>query len=75
MHPVRHSTHGSSFNPDDKTSQSKINHYSPDQDYIVLNSDLNRKRHPITNLDYVEKKPHTLLELANYRGQWSMINN
>lgn len=59
-HPV-HDSHGVPI--DDTSSQSKINHYSENQEHIVLSSDLNPHKKPIIDLNTDEKEVPSLFEI------------
>lgn len=59
QHPVGH--HGVA--PDDTSSQSKINHYSENQEHIVLSSDLHPHKKPIIDLNTDEKEVPSLFEV------------
>lgn len=59
-HPV-HDVHGTVV--DDVSSQSKINHYSENQEHIVLSSDLNPHKKPIIDLNTDEKEVPSLFEI------------
>lgn len=59
-HPV-HDPHGVAV--DDSSSQSKINHFSEDQEHIVLSSDLNPHKKPIIDLNTDEKEVPSLFEI------------
>lgn len=60
-HPV-HDGHGG-VSVDDMSSQSKINHYSENQEHIVLSSDLNPHKKPIIDLNTDEKEVPSLFEI------------
>lgn len=60
-HPV-HDPHGGVAH-DDVSSQSKINHYSENQEHIVLSSDLNPHKKPIIDLNTDEKEVPSLYEI------------
>lgn len=60
-HPV-HDPHGG-VSHDDVSSQSKINHYSENQEHIVLSSDLNPHKKPIIDLNTDEKEVPSLFEI------------
>lgn len=62
VHPITESTHSSPLKEDDHSSQSKINHYSKNQEHIVLSSDFKQKK-SITDLSHSEKSIPTLIEL------------
>ncbi|XP_031619894.1 uncharacterized protein LOC116338635 [Contarinia nasturtii] len=59
QHPVG----GHGVSPDDTSSQSKINHYSENQEHIVLSSDLNPHKKPIIDLNTDEKEVPSLFEV------------
>lgn len=76
-HPV-HDAHGVAH--DDSSSQSKINHYSENQEHIVLSSDLNPHKKPIIDLNTDEKEVPSLYEIKpgvekylnkNERPRWN----
>nr|XP_014095095.1 uncharacterized protein LOC106620942 isoform X2 [Bactrocera oleae] len=60
-HPVTDSPHGENSLNDD-TSQSKINHYSKDQEHIVLSSDIKPLKKPIEDLSHAHPKVPSLIE-------------
>lgn len=60
-HPV-HDPHGG-VAVDDSSSQSKINHFSENQEHIVLSSDLNPHKKPIIDLNTDEKEVPSLFEI------------
>lgn len=60
-HPITESPHGTESKSDD-TSQSKINHYSKDQEHIVLSSDIKPIKRPIEDLTYSHPKIPSLIE-------------
>lgn len=60
-HPVTDSPH-STDNRNDDTSQSKINHYSKDQEHIVLSSDIKPLKKPIEDLTHSHPKIPSLIE-------------
>lgn len=60
-HPVTESPHGTESKSDD-TSQSKINHYSKDQEHIVLSSDIKPIKKPIEDLTHAHPKIPSLIE-------------
>ncbi|KNC30896.1 hypothetical protein FF38_09294 [Lucilia cuprina] len=60
-HPVTESPHGAESKSDD-TSQSKINHYSKDQEHIVLSSDIKPIKKPIEDLTHSHPKIPSLIE-------------
>lgn len=47
---------------DDKSSQSKINHYSKDQEHILLSSDFSKKK-PLIDLNKATKSVPSLIEI------------
>lgn len=65
MHPITESTHSKPIVEDDHSSQSKINHYSKNQEHIVLSSDFHKKD-AITDLSHVKKSIPSLIELKPY---------
>lgn len=76
-HPI-HDAHGVAH--DDTSSQSKINHYSENQEHIVLSSDLNPHKKPIIDLNTDEKEVPSLYEIKpgvekylnkNERPRWN----
>lgn len=67
VHPIEESPHHHVLDEDDKSSQSKINHYSKDQDHIVLSSDLHDRKKSIIDLNKSEKSIPSLIELKPYR--------
>ena len=60
-HPITESPHGEESKSDD-TSQSKINHYSKDQEHIVLSSDIKPIKKPIEDLTHAHPKIPSLIE-------------
>lgn len=64
VHPITESTHGHPIE-DDHSSQSKINHYSKDQEHILLTSDF-KKKESIIDLNHVKKSIPSLVELKPY---------
>ena len=66
-------THGPNTHPiegehgphDDISSQSKINHFSKDQEHIVLSSDLQPHKRPIINLNKDEHPVPSLYEIKS----------
>lgn len=62
VHPVLDSPHGA-VDPDDISSQSKINHFSKDQEHILLSSDLHPHKKPIIDLNKDEKIVPSLFEI------------
>lgn len=60
-HPITETPHGSESKSDD-TSQSKINHYSKDQEHIVLSSDIKAVKKPIEDLTHSHPKIPSLIE-------------
>ncbi|XP_061393147.1 uncharacterized protein LOC133328621, partial [Musca vetustissima] len=60
-HPVTDSPHDIDAKSDD-TSQSKINHYSKDQEHIVLSSDIKPLKKPIEDLTHSHPKIPSLIE-------------
>lgn len=62
VHPITDSPHGA-IADDDVSSQSKINHFSKDQEHIVLSSDLHPHKKPIIDLNEDEKKVPSLFEI------------
>lgn len=62
VHPATDSPHGQ-IDPDDISSQSKINHFSKDQEHIVLSSDLHPHKKPIIDLNRDEKVVPSLYEI------------
>ncbi|XP_073841454.1 cuticular protein 76Bc [Musca autumnalis] len=60
-HPVTDSPHDTDRKSDD-TSQSKINHYSKDQEHIVLSSDIKPLKKPIEDLTHSHPKIPSLIE-------------
>lgn len=64
MHPITESTHAHPI-ADDHSSQSKINHYSKDQEHIVLSSDFHKKE-SIIDLNHSKKSVPSLIELKPY---------
>lgn len=61
-HPV-HDEHGNIIDDDVTHSQSKINHYSKDQEHILLSSDLHPHKKPIIDLNKNEQRVPSLYEL------------
>lgn len=62
VHPITDSPHGA-IADDDVSSQSKINHFSKDQEHIVLSSDLQPHKKPIIDLNEDEKRVPSLFEI------------
>uniref|UniRef100_A0A1I8MZP3 Cuticle protein n=1 Tax=Musca domestica TaxID=7370 RepID=A0A1I8MZP3_MUSDO len=60
-HPVTDTPHAKDGKSDD-TSQSKINHYSKDQEHIVLSSDIKPLKKPIEDLTHSHPKIPSLIE-------------
>ncbi|XP_067647584.1 uncharacterized protein Cpr76Bc isoform X3 [Eurosta solidaginis] len=60
-HPVTESPHAENGINDD-TSQSKINHYSKNQEHIVLSSDIKQQKKPIEDLTHSHPKIPSLVE-------------
>ncbi|XP_034107412.1 uncharacterized protein LOC117570081 [Drosophila albomicans] len=60
-HPITESPEGES-SPNDDSSQSKINHYSKDQEHIVLSSDIKPLKKPIEDLTHSHPKIPSLIE-------------
>uniref|UniRef100_A0A1I8NVT2 Uncharacterized protein n=1 Tax=Stomoxys calcitrans TaxID=35570 RepID=A0A1I8NVT2_STOCA len=60
-HPITDSPHATDGKNDD-TSQSKINHYSKDQEHIVLSSDIKPLKKPIEDLTHSHPKIPSLIE-------------
>ncbi|KAM7356216.1 cuticular protein 76Bc [Cochliomyia hominivorax] len=60
-HPITESPHGTESKSDD-TSQSKINHYSKNQEHIVLSSDIKPIKRPIEDLTHSHPKIPSLIE-------------
>ncbi|XP_032290318.2 uncharacterized protein Cpr76Bc [Drosophila virilis] len=60
-HPITETPEGESSVNDD-TSQSKINHYSKDQEHIVLSSDIKPLKKPIEDLTHSHPKIPSLIE-------------
>lgn len=67
VHPVTESTHAHPIE-DDHSSQSKINHYSKNQEHIVLSSDFNKKE-SIIDLNHAKQSVPTLVELKPYADE------
>lgn len=63
VHPIEESPHQVTHGQDTKSSQSKINHYSKDQEHIVLSSDLKEKKKPLIDLNKSEKSVPSLIEI------------
>ncbi|KAH8259568.1 hypothetical protein KR026_006784, partial [Drosophila bipectinata] len=61
-HPITETPEGSNQLNDD-TSQSKINHYSKDQEHIVLSSDIKPLKKPIEDLTHSHPKIPSLIEI------------
>ncbi|XP_036670654.3 uncharacterized protein Cpr76Bc [Drosophila suzukii] len=61
-HPITETPEGSNHVNDD-TSQSKINHYSKDQEHIVLSSDIKPLKKPIEDLTHSHPKIPSLIEI------------
>lgn len=64
VHPITESTHAKAME-DDRTSQSKINHYSKDQEHIVLSTDFHKKD-PYIDLNKSKKLAPSLVEIKPY---------
>lgn len=64
VHPITESTHSKELE-DDHSSQSKINHYSKNQEHIVLSSDFHKKE-PFIDLNKSKKTVPSLVELKPY---------
>lgn len=62
VHPATDSPHGI-IDEDDTSSQSKINHFSKNQEHIVLSSDLHPHKMPIIDLNKDEKIVPSLFEI------------
>ncbi|XP_037949899.1 uncharacterized protein LOC119680935 [Teleopsis dalmanni] len=62
-HPITETPHGKEELNDD-TSQSKINHYSKDQEHIVLSSDIKETKEPIEDLTHSHPEIPSLIEFA-----------
>lgn len=60
-HPITETPHSKESKNDD-TSQSKINHYSKDQEHIVLSSDIKPQKKPIEDLTHSHPKIPSLIE-------------
>ncbi|XP_030387356.1 uncharacterized protein LOC115633972 [Scaptodrosophila lebanonensis] len=60
-HPITETPDGANVVNDD-TSQSKINHYSKDQEHIVLSSDIKPLKRPIEDLTHSHPKIPSLIE-------------
>lgn len=60
-HPITETPEGETSSNDD-TSQSKINHYSKDQEHIVLSSDIKPLKKPIEDLTHSHPKIPSLIE-------------
>lgn len=69
VHPITESTHAHPIE-DDHSSQSKINHYSKNQEHIVLSSDFNKKE-SIIDLNNSKQSIPTLVELKPYSDDHS----
>ncbi len=68
VHPITESPHGHSsgyHGDDDTSSQSKINHYSKDQEHILLSSDFTKKK-PLIDLNKSQKSVPSLIEIKPY---------
>lgn len=69
VHPITESPHGQSSGyhgeDDDTSSQSKINHYSKDQEHILLSSDFNKKK-PLIDLNKSQKAVPSLIEIKPF---------
>ncbi|KAI8041176.1 uncharacterized protein LOC128257864 [Drosophila gunungcola] len=61
-HPITENPESSNHVNDD-TSQSKINHYSKDQEHIVLSSDIKPLKRPIEDLTHSHPKIPSLIEI------------
>ncbi|XP_033239701.1 uncharacterized protein Cpr76Bc isoform X1 [Drosophila pseudoobscura] len=62
-HPITEETPEGSNQVNDDTSQSKINHYSKDQEHIVLSSDIKQQKRPIEDLTHSHPKIPSLVEI------------
>lgn len=62
VHPVTESPHASRI-VDHESSQSKINHYSKEQEHIILSSDLNPQKESYVDLSKVKKTIPALIEV------------
>lgn len=69
VHPITESTHAQPI-ADDHSSQSKINHYSKNQEHIVLSSDFNKKE-SIIDLNHSKQSIPSLVELKPYADEHS----
>lgn len=68
VHPITESPDGHSSgyrDNDDTSSQSKINHYSKDQEHILLSSDFTKKK-PLIDLNQSQKSVPSLIEIKPY---------
>lgn len=67
VHPITESPHGESSYPgdDDTSSQSKINHYSKNQEHILLSSDFAKKK-SLIDLNKSTKTVPSLIEIKPY---------
>ncbi|EDW76779.1 uncharacterized protein Dwil_GK20220 [Drosophila willistoni] len=61
-HPITETPDGAANDLNDDTSQSKINHYSKDQEHIVLSSDIKPLKKPIEDLTHSHPKIPSLIE-------------
>lgn len=64
VHPITESTHSKALE-DDHSSQSKINHYSKNQEHIVLSTDFHKKE-PYIDLNKSKKAVPSLVEIKPY---------
>lgn len=64
VHPITESTHAKAME-DDRSSQSKINHYSKNQEHIVLSTDFHKKE-PYIDLNKSKKHAPSLVEIKPY---------
>lgn len=67
VHPITESPHGQAYHTsdDDTSSQSKINHYSKDQEHILLSSDFAKKK-PLIDLNKSQKSVPSLIEIKPF---------
>lgn len=72
VHPITESPHGHSayHGDDDTSSQSKINHYSKDQEHILLSSDFSKKK-PLIDLNKQTKSVPSLIEIKPTHGGYA----
>lgn len=70
-HPI-YDEHGHIVDENDITSQSKINHYSKDQEHILLSSDLHPHKKPVIDLNQNEQQVPSLFEINPKVEKWGV---